>query len=248
MNLENLTQQIKTKPDLEFGTIFSRSIELFKKVWLQGFIILLLTFVVILPFYIILYIPMIALGITDPESLQHDALPPMAAIAMAILAPVFAIGVTTFALALNAAFLKICREKDLGKESSDDYFFFFKEGRLGKVFILALYTFGLSIAGALACGVGMFYVMVPVSLIPAFLAFSNHLSPLEMVKASFTLGNKNWLVIFGLVIVSAFVAQLGFILCCVGVLFTAMLGKVPTYYMYKDGVGFNEVEANSNLL
>ncbi|WP_424002727.1 hypothetical protein [Maribacter sp. IgM3_T14_3] len=241
MNLENLTQHIKTKPDLEFGTIFSRSIDLFKKVWLQGFIILLLTFVVILPFYIVLYIPMIALGLTDPEALQHNELPPMA-----ILFPVFAIGIATFALALNAAFLKMCREKDLGKESGDDYFYFFKEGRLGKVFILALYTIGLSILGALACGVGMFYVMVPVSLIPAFLAFSNDLSPLEMVKASFTLGNKNWLVIFGLVIISAFVAQLGIFLCCVGVLFTAMLGKVPTYYMYKDGVGFNAVEQISN--
>ncbi|WP_299800648.1 hypothetical protein [uncultured Maribacter sp.] len=246
MNLENLTQHIKSKRDLEFGTIFSRSIDLFKKVWLQGFIILLLTFVVILPFYIVLYIPMIALGITDPEALQHNELPPLAAIAMAILFPVFALGVTTFALALNAAFLKMCREKDLGKESSDDYFYFFKEGRLGKVFILALYTFGLSILGAMACGVGMFYVIVPVSLIPAFLAFSNELSPLEMVKASFTLGNKNWLVIFGLVFVSAFVAQLGLVLCCVGILFTAMLAKVPTYYMYKDGVGFNEVEEISN--
>ncbi|MGJ8716103.1 MAG: hypothetical protein ACSHXG_13445 [Maribacter stanieri] len=240
MNLENLTQQIKMKPDLEFGTIFSRSFDLFKKVWLQGFIILLLTFVVILPFYIVMYIPMIAMGITDPEALQHNEFPTLLAIAMSILVPVFVIGATTFALALNAAFLRICRQKDIGDETSDDYFFYFKEGRLGKVFILALYTFGLSILGALACGVGMFYVMVPVSLIPAFLAFSNELSPLEMVKASFTLGNKNWLVIFGLVFVTAFVAQLGFVLCCVGVLFTAMLGKVPAYYMYKDGVGFDQ--------
>ena len=84
MNLENLTQHIKNKPDLDFGTIFSRSIELFKKVWLQGVIILLLTFVVILPFYIIMYIPMIAMGITDPEALRQNELPPMVAIAMAI--------------------------------------------------------------------------------------------------------------------------------------------------------------------
>ncbi|VXB26330.1 hypothetical protein [Maribacter litoralis] len=241
MNLKNLTQYIKNKPDLEFGTIFSRSIELFKKVWLQGVIILLLTFVVILPFYIIMYIPMIAMGITDPEALRQNELPPMVAIAMAILVPVFAVGITTFALALNAAFLKICKQKDLEEVANDDYFYFFKEGRLGKVFILSLYLLGLSLLGALACGVGAFYVMVPLSILPAFLAFSSHLSPLEMVKASFTLGNKNWLVIFGLVFIMSFVAQLGIILCCVGVFFTAMLSKVPTYYMYKDGVGFNEL-------
>ena len=241
MNSENLTQHIKNKPDLDFGTIFSRSIELFKKVWLQGVIVLLLTFVVILPFYIIMYIPMISMGITDPEALRQNELPPMVAIAMAILVPVFAVGITTFALALNAAFLKICKQKDLEEVAIDDYFYFFKEGRLGKVFILSLYLLGLSLLGALACGVGAFYVMVPLSLLPTFLAFSNHLSPLEMVKASFTLGNKNWLVIFGLVFIMSFVAQLGIILCCVGVFFTAMLSKVPTYYMYKDGVGFDEL-------
>tara|TARA_R110002074_G_scaffold393471_3_gene579947 strand:- start:5042 stop:5770 length:729 start_codon:yes stop_codon:yes gene_type:complete len=242
MNLEIIIERIKSNADLSFGDIFSKSFDLFKKVWLQGFIVLLLTFVVILPFYIILYIPMIAAGITDPEVIRNNELPPMVAIAMGILSPVFAIGISTFALALNAAFLKICRQKDIGEEVSDDYFYFFKEGRLGKVFILALYTVGLAILGLLACGVGLIYVIVPLSLIPAFLAFSNELSPLEMVKASFALGNKNWLVIFGLVLITGIVAELGFLLCCVGVLFTAMLSKVPTYYMYKDGVGFNEIE------
>jgi hypothetical protein len=242
MSLEIITERIKSNTDLSFGDIFSKSFDLFKKVWLQGFIVLLLTFVVILPFYIILYIPMIAAGITDPEAIRNNELPPMVAIAMGILSPVFAIGITTFGLALNAAFLKICRQKDIGEEVSDDYFYFFKEGRLGKVFILALYTFGLAILGLLACGVGLIYVIVPLSLIPAFLTFSDELSPLDMVKASFALGNKNWLVIFGLVLVTGIVAELGFLLCCVGILFTAMLSKVPTYYMYKDGVGFNETE------
>ena len=129
---------------------------------------------------------------------------------------------------------------DHNEVANDDYFYFFKEGRLGKVFILSLYLLGLSLLGGLACGLGVFYLIVPMSLLPAFLAFSNDLSALDMVKASFTLGNKNWLVIFGLVLVMSFVAQLGFVLCCIGVLFTVMLSKVPAYYMYKDGVGFNE--------
>jgi hypothetical protein len=239
MHLEKITQRINSKPDLGFNAIFSKSIALFKKVWLQGFITLLLTFVTIIPFYIILYIPMIAAGITDPETIRDHELPPMVAIAMGILAPFFAAGVTTFGLGLNAAFLKICRHKEMGEEATDDYFFFFKEGRLGKVFILALYTIGISILGLLACGVGLFYVIVPLSLFPAFLAFSKELTALEILKASFTLGNKNWLVIFGLVIVMGIVAELGLLLCCVGVLFTAMLSKIPTYYMYKDGVGFD---------
>ena len=239
MHLEHITQRIQSKPELVFGTIFSRSFDLFKKVWLQGFITLLLTFVTILPFYIMLYIPMIASGITDPEALQNEDLPPMVAIAMGILAPFFAVGVSTFGLALNAAFLKICRQKDVEQMVKDDYFFFFRNGRLGKVFILALYTIGIAVLGALACGIGIFYVIVPLSLIPAFLAFSEELTAQEIIRASFALGNRNWLVIFGLIFVTGILAQLGMLLCCVGVLFTAMLSKVPIYYMYKDGIGFD---------
>lgn len=242
MNLAQYIERIKLKSDLEFGSIFNRSIELFKKVWLPGVLTLLLTLVTMLPFYIILYIPMIATGITDPDAFRDNEMPLTVAIAMGILSPFFAIAVTTCALALNAAFLKICRQRDNGEESNDDYFFFFKQGRLGKVFMLALYIFLLAILGLLACGIGLFYVIVPLSLIPAFLAFSEELSALEMVKASFTLGNKNWLVIFGLLFVMGIVAELGLLLCCVGILLTAMLSKVPTYYMYKDGVGFgNEI-------
>lgn len=239
MHLENITQRIQSKPELVFGTIFSRSFELFKKVWLQGFITLLLTLVTILPFYIMLYIPMIASGITDPEAMRNEELPPMVAIAMAILAPVFAVGVSTFGLALNAAFLKICRQKDVEEMAKDDYFFFFRNGRLGKVFILALYTIGIAVLGVLACGIGIFYVIVPLSLVPAFLAFSEELTAQEIIRASFALGNRNWLVIFGLIFVTGIVAQLGMLLCCVGVLFTAMLSKVPMYYIYKDGIGFD---------
>ena len=68
---------------------------------------------------------------------------------------------------------------------------------------------------------------------------------MEIVKASIRLGNKNWFVIFGLIIVMGFIAELGIILCFVGIFFTAMLAKIPMYYMYKDGVGFSENEALS---
>lgn len=68
---------------------------------------------------------------------------------------------------------------------------------------------------------------------------------MEINKASFALGNKNWLVIFGLVIIIIIIimgglAEFGVILCCVEIFFTAMLANAPTYYIYKYGVGFEE--------
>lgn len=223
---------------MDFGSIFSRSIELFKKVWLQGFITLLLTVVTVLPFYFMIYIPMIAAGITDPEMLRNDDPPLIVILSMSILMPIVMIGMTTFAIALNAAFLKICRQKDLDVAGNDDYFYFFREGRLGKILVLSLIMLGLSILGVLTCGIGIFYLVVPLSLFPAFVAFNENLTAMETVKASFKLGNKNWLVIFGLVVVMGIVAELGILLCCVGVLFTAMLSKIPVYFIYKEGLGF----------
>lgn len=238
MDLQSLHQKILERPSLDFGSIFSASVDLFKKVWVQGFIVLLLTIITILPFYIMIYIPMIAAGITDPEMLRSEEPPVIVVIGMLILLPVFLVGVMTFGLALNAAFLKICKQHDENETANDDYFYFFKQGRLGKVFNVALIMLGLTFLGMLTCGLGMIYLMVPFSLIPAFVAFKEELSAMETVKASFFLGNKNWLVIFGLVLVLSIVAELGVILCCIGILFTAMLSKVPAYFMYKDGVGF----------
>ncbi len=240
MNLETVNQKISERPPLEFGSIFSASIELFKKVWVQGFIVVLLTFVTILPFYIMIYIPMLVAGIKDPELLRSEEPPVMVLLGMGILMPVLLLGVMTFGLALNAVFLKICKQKDGDETANEDYFYFFKQGRLGKVFTLALIMLGLSILGMLACGIGIFYLIVPFSLFPAFLAFNEELSAMEIVKASFTLGNRNWLVIFGLVIIMGILAEFGIILCCVGILFTAMLSKVPMYFIYKDGVGFED--------
>ena len=242
MNFHSTIKKIENNAPLDFGRIFSNSIELFKKVWVQGFLTLLLTFVCMLPFYILIYVPIIAAGVSDPEMLRQEEMPTSVAIGMLLILPIFLMGVLTVTLALMAAFYRICRNKDLNENGSYDYFYYFKNSRLRKVFTLAAIYFGLVIIGMAACFVGLFYLIVPLSLIPAFLAFNEDLSPMEIVKASFCLGNKNWLVIFGIMIVMGIVAELGFILCFVGVFFTAMLAKVPVYYIYKYGVGFPESE------
>lgn len=245
MNFKDITKKIENTPSLDFGSIINRSIELFKKVWVQGFITLLLTFVCILPLYIICYAPFIILGISDPEMLRQEEPNALVILLAVLIFPLLFIGLMTVSLGLMAAFFRICKQKEGNEQGTDDYFFYFKNGRISKVVVLAALYLGLLILGMAACFVGLFYLMVPLSLIPVFLAFNEDLSPIEIVKASFRLGNKNWLVIFGLLLVMGIVADLGVILCFVGVFFTAMLAKIPVYYMYKDGVGFSEKEGLS---
>ena len=239
MNFKALSNSIENSNPLDFGSIFGKSIDLFKQVWLQGFIIVILTFLTIIPFYVLIYIPLLIAGVTDPKMLKSEEVPPEIMIPMVILIPLMFLGVMTVSLLLNAAFLRICRNKDLNLSKSDDYFHYFNKKYASKAFLLSLMIFGLMVLGLLACGLGIFYLVVPISLIPAFLAFDQELSAKEIVKSSFSLGNKNWLVIFGLVIIMGLVAELGILLCFVGVFFTAMLAKIPVYFMYKDAVGFS---------
>lgn len=247
MDFESVRKRIEESSPLDFASIFSRSIELFKKVWVQGFIIVLLTLVCILPLYLLAWIPMIAGGISDPEMLRQEELSLPVILGLMTSIPIMIIGVMTISLGLMAAFLRICKLKDFNENGSDDYFFYFKKGRLRKVVILASMYLGLSILGIFTCGIGMIYLVVPLSLVPAFLAFNDDLSPIEIMKSSFQLGNKNWPIILGLIIVMGLVAELGIILCFVGVFFTAMLAKIPVYYMYKDGVGFSNEIDNTEL-
>ena len=121
----------------------------------------------------------------------------------------------------------------------DDYFFYFKKEYLVKALVLSLLMIGLSLLGMLACGLGIIYLVVPLSLFPAFFAFDRGLSPMEIVKVGFALGNRNWLMVFLLILVTSIVAQLGVILCFVGVFFTAMFSKIPAYFIYKDTVGMS---------
>lgn len=239
MNFTNLSERIKQSPPVEFGTVFNNSVELFKKVWLQGFLTLVLTFVSILPFYLLIYLPMIAMGISDPDVFEQQEIPPAFAGLMSLIAPIFSVGAMTVGICLNAAFLRICRKYDLNEMGRDDYFYYFKKQYLIKALILSLILLGLSLLGILTCGLGIVYLVVPMSLFPAFFAFDKELTALEIVKAGFALGNKNWLMIFLLVIVAGLVAQLGIILCLVGVFFTAMFSKIPIYLIYKDAVGIS---------
>ena len=240
MDATTLSKIITESKPLGFGDIMSRSFDLFKKVWLQGFLTLILTFACILPFYLLLFLPMVFMGVSDPEMLSQGEMSAPAMIWMAIFLPIIVMAAMVVAIAFTSAFLRICKQKDLGETGADEYFFFFKGSYFGKMIVLGLMVLGLAIAGALLCGIGLLYLIVPLSLVSAFFFFFSEMSPMEIVKASFQLGNKNWLVIFGLIIVMGIVAELGIILCGIGLLFTAMLSKIPLYFIYKDGVGFKE--------
>jgi len=242
MTLLELQSRIQDARALDFGDIFNKSIELFKKVWVQGLVMLLLTMVMMLPLYLLMYLPMIAAGFIDPSMFEYGYEPsPILMAPFFLLMLVFSFVGMVISFGMKASFYRICKMKDLNEMGSEDYFYYLKKPYLGKVMRLALISFGIALLATLLCVIPIFYVMVPLTLMNVIFAFNPELSASEIVKAGFDLGNKKWLITFGLMVVSGFLAGIvGMLMCFVGVYITASFSYLPAYYIYKDAVGFDK--------
>lgn len=72
-NSDSLIRKTETYKDIDFGDIFNKSIELFKKVWVQGLLLQLFTLAAMLPIIIVVYLPFIGAIIAEQESGFGDA-------------------------------------------------------------------------------------------------------------------------------------------------------------------------------
>ena len=246
--ITSLLEKINTDKPLDFGNILSESIELFKKTWLQGFLLQLFTMIIMLPLIIVLYIPLIGFiiaqaegGYSDPEDFNAFFAGISVLYIVFVIVGIFVLG--TISVALNAAFFRIMKKLDNNEQvSTSDFFYFIKAKYLSKIFVLMLASVGIAILATLLCYIPVFYVIIPLSYFSIIYAFNPELSVGEIVKASFKIGNKKWLLTLGLIIVSSMLAQIvGFLLCFVGLFFTATFVYHPIYIIYKSVIGFDEV-------
>lgn len=244
MMFSELQLKVQNAKDLDFGTIFSQSIELFKKTWVQGLVMLLLTMLLMLPFYIIMYIPLIAMGIFNPEAMQQNVSPEemlMYLIPFYLMIFVFSFFMMIIAFGMKASFYRICKAKDFDEVTKDDYFYFFKKPYLGKTIKLSLATAGITFLALLLCYFPVFYVAVPMTLVNIIYAFNPDLTISNIIKLGFELGNKKWLITFGLIFVAGLLAQFGgLMLCGIGIFATASFVYLPPYFIYKEVIGFEE--------
>tara|TARA_R110000868_G_scaffold8606_19_gene44354 strand:- start:7360 stop:8142 length:783 start_codon:yes stop_codon:yes gene_type:complete len=255
--ITSLLEKISNARPLEFGAIFNESLELFKKTWLQGFLLQLIIFIIVLPIIIVVYMPIIGLALAQSES-GHDNPDAFSDLftgmsvfyIIVIIIAIFALAAVQ--LALNAGFFRIMKKLDYNEQvSSTDFFYFFKAKYFNKTFLLMLVTVLIAIPAALLCYIPLLYVMVPMSFFSIIFAFNPELSIGDIVNASFKLGHKKWLLAFGLLIVSSILSQIiGLLLCGIGLLFTAAFVYHPLYLIYKKAIGFdgeNEIEDIKNL-
>ena len=254
-------QKIENANKPDFGDILSKSFELFKKVWEQALYHVLIIIAVVTPMMLIIYIPYILFvfyGIGHDGYGSYDSygyydepnmLPyiPLLIIYFIVFFIVIFI-VQAIVLGITAHFFKVLKKEDTGEPKDVGDYFNMIQGNYKKLFGLSLATFGIALLATLLCYLPIFYVMVPLQLIGVIFAFNPELSVKDIIKASFKLGNKFWLVIFGLIILSSIIAQVGILLCIVGVFFTAFFVHLPIYYLYKDTLGFDDESDKDSLL
>ncbi|MGB5419264.1 hypothetical protein [Algibacter sp.] len=248
--IETILGKIDSAKDLDFGIIFSESIELFKKTWLQGFLMFLFMLLIMLPLIIVFYIPLIGMVIAQQNSGYGDTAAVEGFFAgMSVMYILFvivaALVLGSVSVAIIAGFYRIMRKLDNNEQVvTPDYFHYVKKDYLGKTFMIMLATIAIAIPSALLCYIPLIYTMVPMSFFAVFFAFNPELTLGEIVKASFKLGNKKWLITFGLIVVSAILANIvGYLMCGIGLLFTSAFTYHPIYLIYKKVIGFDESSA-----
>lgn len=249
--------KIETAQSPDFGGVLSRSFELFKKVWVDGLVHLLLNMAIALPLVMIIYIPLIGFagfaGIFEQSGGQFpeagfSVLMVLSFIIMFCVFMIVLILVQAITIAITAHFFLVCKQKDLGLPvDAGGYFSYLKKENFKKTFLLAASGMGIALLAALLCYLPIFYVMVPLQLMIVIFAFNQDLTSSETIKASFKLGNRFWLIAFGLIFISSMIAQVGILLCGIGLFATAFFTHIPMYYFYKDTIGFEENSGQNTI-
>ena len=255
---ENLSEKISNGKELDFGDILSRTFELFKKVWLQGFLLMVILCIVMVPLFVAIYMPMYS---SLMEQMQNGDYNPNDASNLfagqsdnfryRIIGFTFVISFLTTALV--SAFHSVVAKLDRGEAFNfSDLFQFFRVKYFDRIFaiasfslLIALLNFAfekfLSPSTATVLNLVLNVVLsVYTTLFVVFFAFNPHLKAGEIFSLSFNLGSKKWLLIFGLTVITAIIGMLGAIVCGFGVLFTISIVYLPIYLVYKDVIGFNK--------
>jgi hypothetical protein len=241
MDLENLLHKIQNVKALDFGNVISDTIELFKKIWLKGLVVILFILISAICisslFNLIGVAPVLDFNMYEDMDIKRLASFYTSSALYGIPQNML---IATLNLAFVAAFYRICRNVVLGNTVHEDYFFFFKKEYFTKVFMLGIIYTAIGTIAQLLCFIPYIYVFVPISYFAVILAHHPHLSEMEIVKASFALGNKKWLLTFGTMLVAGLMGMLGIIGCGIGVVFTISIVYLPPFLIYKDAIGLEE--------
>jgi len=244
MTLDELQLKIQNAKELDFGSTLESVIDLYKKIWLKGFLTILMIILLVIGVSLIFTL----IGISPENYAFNEGFDFEKFVNLFSSNIIHSIPqtilISTITLALLAAFYRMCRQVDSGEQENDDYFYFLKKEYFTKVFTLGIIYAGIAIVAQLLYFIPYIYVYVPLAYVSIIFANNPDLSEMEIIKASFSLGNKKWFFTFGSLFVAGIMGMIGVIACGIGLFFTMSIAYLPVFFIYKEVVGFNE---NSEL-
>ncbi|WP_100612175.1 hypothetical protein [Confluentibacter lentus] len=248
-DIDSLLNKIKNAKELDFGDVISNTIELFKEVWLKGLVVVLLVLVSAICINLVFGLIGVA-PVLDQDFFNGDFdLKALATFysSSAIYGIPQNMLVSTLNLAFVGGFYRICKQIMSGENGYEDYFYFFQKEYFSKVFMLGIIYTAIVTIAQLLCFIPYIYVFVPLSYFAVILANNPDLTEMEIVKASFALGNKKWLITFGTMFVAGLVAMLGILGCVIGIVFTMSIIYLPSFLIYKDAIGFDGMHGINDI-
>lgn len=243
---QKLTEKINKAKVLDIGDVISESIELFKKVWVQGLLLQVFLLVVAIPLLLMIYVPFIGLIISEQSNLDGFEFLKGFSIAygLFVFAIIVVLGIAF--TAINAGFFRIIKLMDQGaRADTSDFWYYFKAGRFKKIATLAFLIIGIVIVAALLCYLPVLYVIVPLSYVLLFYVHYPELETRSILNLSFKLGNKKWGITFGVLILTYLaVTVASFMSCGIGQIFLQSFLHLPAYIIFKHIIG---VEKKSDI-
>ncbi|MGA1226416.1 MAG: hypothetical protein ACO3VF_04090 [Tamlana sp.] len=239
-SFDSLSKKIDNAKDLDFSNLFDSVIDLFKKVWAKGFLVILI--LVVFAFIIGFVFGLIGLApnnsfLLEGFSLESYSRFHFSTVIYGIPQNILA---TTITIGLISAFYRMCKQYISTETVVDDYFYFFKKDYFSKMLMLGIIHTGISTAAQLMFYIPYIYAYVPLAYFTIVFCENPHLSEVDIVKISFKLGNKKWLISFGTMFVAGILGLLGILGCGIGLLFTISIVYLPAFFIYKEVVGFGD--------
>ncbi len=248
-SFNNISKKIAEAPRIDFGDLFNESVQVFKKVWLQGFLLQLLSIGISMPLLFLNFSILQDAGVDYSSQfniqniLTDDALAQQDGSALIIYYMLtFVVGIISSLLSFG--FFRIVGQMDKGQDFIfSEFLYFFRNGRFTKSILLVLANFGVAILAVLMCVFPIFYVMIPLMFVTPFYVYNSELSITEVIKSSFALGHKKWGITFAITLLNIITLYILIIFTCgLGALFFSCFLQLPIYVLYKKIISFESLE------
>ena len=237
MTYTDIQNKINSAEYLDFGELLQESIKKFKDIWLTGLMMVLVLF----SFGFVLSFLFNSMGIsssplTEVYDQEFNIFNQLIITSFNLLP--LTICISSLTIGILAGVYRTCKHLDLNQPSQNDLFYYFASGHTRKILMLGIFHAVITTVAQYLFFIPFIYAFVPLQFFAIVFSNNTHLTEIDIVKISFSLGTKKWLLSFGLLVVTGILGMLGVIACGVGLFFTLSLIYLPVYFIYRNVVGF----------